>query len=173
MLKVYFGEWGNGRLKRLAYLGYYFLLMVLSVAVIFGAIVAVGATEKIMGGDVLDTQAMLMDHFGIAAMVGFMIFFIAMIVAQVNILAKRIRDMGLPAVWTILGLIAISITLNILFPVQSMEVNTTIVKTAEGTAAISTAGTHANTGSMVVQLFDMVVLLCLLFIPSDAFRKNK
>ncbi|BAF72746.1 DUF805 domain-containing protein [Sulfurovum sp. NBC37-1] len=172
MLKVYFGEWADGRLKRLAYLGYYFLLMVLFVAIIFGAIVAVGATEKIMGGDILATQAMLMDHFGLAAMAGFMIFFMAMIVAQVNILAKRIRDMGLPAVWTILGLIAISITLNILFPVQSMEVNTAIVKTAEGTA-ISTAGTHANTGSMVVQLFDMVVFLCLVFIPSDAFRKNR
>jgi len=172
MLKVYFGEWGNGRLKRLAYLGYYFLLMVLSLAVLFAAIVAIGATGTIMDGDVLATQTMLMDYFGPAAMAGFMIFVLAMIVAQVNILAKRIRDMGLPAVWTIIGLIAISITLNILFPVQSMEVNTAIVKTAEGTA-ISTAGTHANTGSMVVQLFDMVVFLCLVFIPSDAFRKNR
>jgi len=29
MLKVYFGEWGSGRLKRLQYLGYYILLLAL------------------------------------------------------------------------------------------------------------------------------------------------
>jgi len=172
MLKVYFGEWGNGRLKRLAYLGYYLLLIVLVAAILFGAIFAVGATEKLMGGDIVAAQAMLMDRFGLLAMIGIMILMIAILVAQINILAKRIRDMGLPAVWTILGLIAISIVLNILFPVQSMEVNTAIVKTAEGTA-VSTAGTHANTGSMVVQLFDMAVFLCLVLIPSDAFRKNR
>ncbi|WP_295421222.1 DUF805 domain-containing protein [Sulfurovum sp.] len=172
MLKIYFGEWGNGRLKRLAYLGYYLLLMVLFVAIIFGAILAVGATEKIMGGDIFAIQAMLMDHFGLAFIVGFVFFMLAMMVAQINILAKRIRDMGLPAVWTILGIIAVSIVLNILFPSQSMEVSTAIVKTAEGTA-ISTAGTHANTASLIVQSFDLIVFLCLILIPSDAFGKNR
>ena len=38
MLKVYFGEWGNGRLQRLAYLGYYLLLIVIATAIIFGAV---------------------------------------------------------------------------------------------------------------------------------------
>ncbi len=169
MLKVYFGEWGNGRLQRLAYLGYYFLLMFLMFAIMFGAIMVVGATEKIMGGDIMATQAMFMDHFGIIAVIGIVVLMFAAMLAQINILAKRIRDMGLPAVWTILGIIVISMILNMLFPAQVVEVSTAVVKTAEGTAA---AATTQTTTSPIVQLFDMVVFLCLLFIPSDAFGKK-
>lgn len=171
MLKVYFGEWGNGRLKRLAYLGYYLLLMVLFAAILFGSIFAVGATENIMNGDIAATQAMLLDRFGFVFIALIFVFMIAMMVAQINILAKRIRDMGLPAVWTILGIIAVSLVLNILFPAQSVEVHTAVVKTAEGTMAA--AETHATTASTIVQLFDLVVFLCLIFIPSDAFSKNR
>ena len=29
MLKIYFGEWGSGKLQRLPYLGYHILLMVI------------------------------------------------------------------------------------------------------------------------------------------------
>jgi uncharacterized membrane protein YhaH (DUF805 family) len=169
MLKVYFGEWGNGRLQRLAYLGYYLLLMVIAAAIILGTIFAIGATTKLMGGDVAATQAMLMEHFGIFAIVGIVILLIAIVLGQINIMAKRIRDMGLPAVWTIVGIIAVSMILNILFPAQVVEVSTAVVKTAESTAA---AATTQTTASPIVQLFDMVVFLCLLFIPSDAFRKN-
>ncbi len=169
MLKVYFGEWGNGRLQRLAYLGYYFLLMFLMFAIFLGAVVAVGATEKIMGGDLMATQAMLGEHLGLFAVFGIVVLMAAVLLGQVNIMAKRIRDMGLPAVWTILGIIVISMILNMLFPAQVVEVSTAVVKTAEGTAA---AATTQTTTSPIVQLFDMVVFLCLLFIPSDAFGKK-
>jgi len=170
MLKVYFGEWGNGRLQRLAYLGYYLLLMFLFAAIIFGAIAAVGSMENIMGGDITATQFMLTEHFGIAAIVGFALLIVAMMMAQVNILAKRIRDMGLPAVWTILCIVALSILLNILFPAQSVELNTAMIKTAEGTVASAEA--HTSTSSLIVQLFDLVIFFCLLFIPSNTFHKN-
>jgi uncharacterized membrane protein YhaH (DUF805 family) len=169
MLKVYFGEWGEGRLQRLAYLGYHVLLMFIIVAIIFGAIFAVGATEKVMGGDIMATQAMLSERFGLVAIFGIVILMMAMLLGQINIMAKRIRDMGLPAVWTILGIVVVSMILNMLFPAQVTEVSTAIVKTAEGTAAAATAQT---TASPIVQLFDTVVFLGLLFIPSDAFRKH-
>ena len=169
MLKVYFGEWGNGRLQRLAYLGYYLLLIVIATAIIFGAVFAIGATTKFMGGDVVATQAMLMEHFGIFAIVGIVILMIAIVLGQINIMAKRIRDMGLPAVWTIIGIVGASIILNILFPAQVVEMSTAVVKTAESTAA---AATTQTTASPIVQLFDTAVFLCLLFIPSDAFRKK-
>ena len=171
MVKVYFGEWANGRLKRLPYLGYYLLLIVLFVAIIFGGIFAMGATENIMGGDIAATQAILLERFGFAAIIGFFVFMIVMMIAQINILAKRIRDMGLPPVWTIFGIIMVSLILNILFPAQSVEVSTAVVKTAEN--ATATVGAETTTASMMVQLFDLIVFLCLILIPSDAFGKNK
>ncbi len=169
MLKVYFGEWGNGRLQRLAYLGYHVLLMFIVAAVIFAAIFAVGAAENFIGGDLIATQAMLGERFGFLAIFGIVVLMIAMILGQVNIMAKRIRDMGLPAVWTILGIVVISMLLNMLFPAQVIEVGTAVVKTAGGAAA---AATTQTVSSPVVQIFDTVVFLCLLFIPSDAFSKK-
>jgi len=169
MFKVYFGEWGEGRLQRLAYLGYHVLLMFIIIAIIFGAIFTVGATEKLMGGDIMAAEAMLGERFGFIAIFGIVVLMMAMFLGQINIMAKRIRDMGLPAVWTILGIVVISMMLNMFFPAQIVEVSTAVVKTAEGTAAAAQTHTMA---SPIVQIFDTVVFLCLLFIPSDAFRKN-
>ena len=167
MLKIYFGEWGSGKLQRLPYLGYHILLMVIIFAIIFGGIFAVGASETMMGGNIVDTQAMLMDKFGILAIIGIVaLMFIAMI-GQVNILAKRIRDMGLPVLWTILGIILLSMILNILFPPHEVAMSAAAVQTAEGSATAITAST--TTTNMIVQIFDMIVFLCLIFIPSNTF----
>jgi len=167
MLKIYFGEWGSGKLQRLPYLGYHILLMVIIFAIIFGGIFAVGASETMMGGNIADTPAMLMDKFGILAIIGiFALMFIAMI-GQVNILAKRIRDMGLPVLWTILGIILLSMILNVLFPPHEVAMSAAAVQTAEGSATAIAAST--TTTNMIVQIFDMIVFLCLIFIPSNTF----
>ncbi len=170
MLKIYFGAWGDGRLKRLPYLGYHILLMVLMMVVIFASIFSIGATENFIGGDLATAQDIIRDKFGVLAIVGFAILFIIVMFGQVNILAKRIRDMGLPALWTILGIIAISIVLNILFPAQEVTINAAAVETAQGSAAA--VAVKSTTSSMIVQGFDMLLFLCLVFIPSDSFRKK-
>ncbi len=169
MLKVYFGEWGEGRLQRLAYLGYHVLLVFIIVAIFLGTIVAIGATEKFMGGDLIATQEMLSERFGLLAIFGIVVLMTGMLLGQINIMAKRIRDMGLPAAWTILGIVVISMILNMFFPAQVVEVSTAVVKTVEGMTAASTTQTAT---SPIVQLFDTIVFLCLLFIPSDAFGKK-
>lgn len=171
MFNVYFGEWGNGRLKRLPYLGYYILLMVLMMAVIFATIFALGATESLMGGDLAATQEIIRNKFGILAIVGFVVLIFVVLFGQINILAKRIRDMGLPALWTILGIIAISMALNVAFPAQEIAVSTAVVDTAAGTqAAISGTATQS---SMIVQGFDLLLFLCLILIPSDTFGRRR
>jgi uncharacterized membrane protein YhaH (DUF805 family) len=168
MLKVYFGEWGDGRLKRLQYFGYYLLLMLLMVLMVAGIVFSMGAVENMMGGDIAATQEAMMEHIGLPLAIGMMIFFIAMVIAEVNILAKRIRDMGLPPLWTILGLIALSIVINILFPGQEV-VGAAVVQSVDGntTAAIAAKET---TQSLVAQVYDAIVFLSLLFIPSDTFK---
>ena len=71
MLKTYYGEWGTGKLQRLPYLGYHLLLIVLIVAIIMGTIFAVGAAENFIGGNLAETQKMLMDKFGFVAIAGY------------------------------------------------------------------------------------------------------
>jgi len=170
MLKTYFGEWGSGKLQRLPYLGYHVLLMVIVFVLIFGGIFAMGASESIMGGDIAATQAMLMDKFGILAMLGIFVIMFAALLGQVNILGKRIRDMGLPVLWTILGIIVLSMVLNILFPPEIVSVSAAAVQTADGSTTAVAASTA--TTNMVVQMFDMVIFLCLLFIPSNTFNNK-
>jgi uncharacterized membrane protein YhaH (DUF805 family) len=171
MLNVYFKEWGYGRLKRLPYLGYHILLMVLMMAVIIASIFAIGAAESVIGGDLAAAQEIISDKFGILAIFGFVVLIFVVMFAQINILAKRIRDMGLPALWTILGIIAVSVALNIAFPAQEIAVSTAVVDTAAGTqAAISGTATQS---SMIVQGFDLLLFLCLILIPSDTFGRRR
>jgi uncharacterized membrane protein YhaH (DUF805 family) len=167
MLKTYFGEWGSGKLQRLPYLGYHILLMVLVVAVIFAGIFAVGATENLMGGDLEATQKLLADKFGIIAIIFIAaLMFIAML-GQINILGKRIRDMGLPVLWTILGIIVLSLVLNLLFPPQEVTMNALAVQ-SDNVKAV-TANATVTTTNMIVQIFDLLVFLCLVLIPSNTF----
>ena len=169
MLKTYFGEWGTGRLQRLPYLGYHILLMVLVAAIIFGAIMLVGTMENMMGGSIEKTQAMLLDKFGIIGIIGILILIFATMLGQVNILGKRLRDMGLPVLWTILGIVAISMVLNVIFPPE-VTMAAASVQTTDGSATAMAASTTST--SMVVQIFDMLVFACLVFIPSDTFKSK-
>ena len=170
MLKIYFGEWGSGKLQRLPYLGYYVLLTVLVMAIIIGGIMVVGMTENLMDGNIADTQKLLLDKFGIIAVLGIAVLGFVTVLAQVNILGKRIRDMGLPVLWTILGIIAVSLVLNILFLPQEVMMSTASVQTANGSATTMTASTTST--SIVVQLFDLALFLALLFIPSNSFSSK-
>lgn len=167
MLKTYFGEWGTGKLQRLPYFGYHILLIVLIIAIILGSIAAIGATENFIGGNLAETQKMLMDKFGFVAIAGIMILIFAAMLGQLNILGKRIRDMGLPVLGTILGIMFISLILNIVLPPQEVAISAAAVQTADGSAAaVATTTTSAN---IFIQIFDMIVFLCLVFIPSNTF----
>ncbi len=167
MLKIFYGEWGTGKLQRLPYFGYHLLLIVFIIAIIMGTIFTVGAAENFMGGNLAETQTMLMNKFGFVAIAGIMVLIFATMIAQINILGKRIRDIGLPVLWTILGIIIISMVLNITFPPEEIAISAAAVQSADGSATAVAAST--TTASVVVQIFDMLIFLCLLFIPSNAF----
>ncbi len=164
MWNIYFGDWSNGRLKRLPYLGYDVLLMVLAFAIVMGVIMLGGGFEGIMNPD-------LLAGMGVVVVIFFFLFFIALLVANLNIMAKRLRDMGLPAWGSVAAIIVISIVLEMLFPAQQMEMSAVAVNTPDG---VSTAmDTNASTGSVVSNLFNLIVFLCLILIPSNAFNKDK
>jgi len=163
MWNVYFGEWHSGRLKRLPYLGYDLLIWVLSFVIIFGLIMLAGGFENVVSPDAL-------AGVGILGMIFFFLFFIGALVANLNIMAKRVRDMGLPAWKSVLGIILVSFVLELLFPAQQMEISAVATQTPEGFS--SAVDANASTGSVVTQVFQLIVFLCLLFIPSDAFKKS-
>ena len=96
MFKIYFGEFANGRLLRLPYLGYSILIIILWIGFVIATIVAIGAAEHLMGGNLAEAQAMLTKSLGIPYMIILGLVFIAMLVASLNMMAKRARDMGLP-----------------------------------------------------------------------------
>lgn len=170
MLKIYFGEWGTGKLQRLPYLGYHILLMILVMAIIFASVMAVGAMENMMGGSIAETQTMLMNKFGIIGIIGIVVLAFVTMLGQVNILGKRIRDMGLPVLWTILGIIVVSMILNLIFAPQEVTMAAASVQTADGSATAMAASTTST--SLIVQIFDMIIFACLVFIPSDSFKSK-
>jgi len=139
MLKVYFGEFSNGRLRRLQYFGYALLLFALALGSVFGIVFAIGAGEYLMGGDLQEAQTELANRFSVPAVLTLGLIYFLVLVAKLNIMAKRIRDMGLSGWWIALAV----------FVVVGLTSNT----------ASPEAGST---------LFSLVTLL-LLFIPSDTF----
>ena len=138
-------------------------------AIIFGAIMLMGTMDNMLGGSIEETQAMLFDKFGIIGIIGIVILIFATMLGQVNILGKRLRDIGLPVLWTILGIVAISMVLNVIFPPE-VTMAAASVQTTDGASTAMAAST--TTTSMFVQIFDMIVFACLVFIPSNTFRSK-
>lgn len=101
MITAYFKNVKDGRLTRLPYFGYHWLLVFVGVAVIIGLGMATGGFEAAMaaGGEAMDEEAMTEAYAEAVGTGGLLTVIVAMIVlgfAGLNIGAKRLRDMGLP-----------------------------------------------------------------------------
>lgn len=157
MFRTLFGDLTSGRLARLPYLGYLALLMLIGFGVLFGMIMLVSGIERAMGGDLQQTQAMLMEKFGVIGMIATVLFLLALSFANLNLAAKRIRDMGLPGWWTVLGIVVLTMAVGFLFPGQMVE---------------QPGGQMVMQPSLVSNAVQLVILAALLLIPSDTFRRN-
>ena len=105
MLNTYFGGIRTGRLKRLAYLGWGVLLGILGALIFLGLAFVIGAAEQAAGGDIGQAQARLQQQFGVAGFVAVLAILLLLGFANLNLIAKRIRDMGVPGWWGVLGLV--------------------------------------------------------------------
>ena len=142
MWKVYFGEFTSGRLQRLQYLGYVLLLMAIMFGFMLAIIFAIGASEHIIGGDLQQAQDKLRGWFSLPATLIVSLVFLLVLVAKLNIIAKRIRDMGLSGWWIAL----------VLF--------------------IVVGGTSAAYSEQVGGGLFSILSLLLLLIPSDTFGRK-
>ena len=142
MMTVLFGDIKNGRLQRLQFLGYSLLVSVLTVVIMMGVVVAIAGAEKFAGGDLQQAQAAIRESLGGPFMVIFAIFMLVIFFIQANLMAKRIRDMGLPGWWVVLALVIIAGLVGGMMSEQAGGV------------------------------FQGIVTLILLFVPSNSFAKS-
>ncbi|MBY5991310.1 hypothetical protein [Ferrimonas balearica] len=96
MFKALWGEIQQGQLARLPYLGYSLLLSLLGIGIGIAVGVAIGITETMMGGELADTQAQLADSLSLPALLVLVVVFVLLSFAGLNLMAKRLRHMGLP-----------------------------------------------------------------------------
>jgi len=108
MVKALFGEVKIGRLMRLPYLGYSVLLSLLMFGFGFAVVLAIGAGEHIIGGDLQQAQDRLREQLTLPVMLLMAVIMPLFVFIGANIMAKRIRDIGLPGWWMVLAIFVIS-----------------------------------------------------------------
>ena len=112
MLKALFGDVHNGRLMRLQYVGYSLLLSLLMVGVGLAVVAAIGIGEDFIGGDLQQAKELLRERVTLPYMIVFAAATLLFMFVGANIMAKRIRDIGLPGWWSVLGLLVLFTVMN-------------------------------------------------------------
>ena len=108
MIKALFGEVKTGHLMRLQYLGYSVLLSLLMFGFGMAVVLAIGASEHIIGGDLQQAQDQLREMFTLPVMLVMAVVMPLFVFIGSNIMAKRIRDNGLPGWWMVLAIFVVS-----------------------------------------------------------------
>jgi uncharacterized membrane protein YhaH (DUF805 family) len=140
MFRALWGDIQHGRLQRLPFLGWYLVLVLLVVVLAFGLGAVIGAAERMAGGEPLETQVALGESLGPLGLLTVAAVFALLLLGQLNIMAKRVRDMGLPMAWIIvLAWLLLS-------------------------GVLSSAG-----GALLGGLLSLAVLLALLLVPTAAW----
>jgi uncharacterized membrane protein YhaH (DUF805 family) len=132
-----FGEVTAGRIGRLGYLGYSLLVALVVGGGLAALAVGILGTRRLMEGDLVQGRLLLHESVGLA--LGFVAGLALLLFAELNLTAKRIRDMGLPGWRTLLVAMA-------------------VVAAVDGAAGAEAAGGLQTLGS-----------LALLLVPRDGF----
>jgi uncharacterized membrane protein YhaH (DUF805 family) len=96
MVDDYFGSVMSGRLQSQRFIILWLALMITFVVLgmLIGA--SIGIAERLIGGDLATAQKLLAEKLGIPAIVAVFVIFVLFGFANLNIIAKRARDIGLP-----------------------------------------------------------------------------
>ena len=105
-------------------------------------ILAIGAGEHILGGNLQEAQDQLRQWFTLPFMLVFGVFMAAVAFVGFNLMAKRLRDIGVPGWWSVLAIM-----------VLGMIISASVSEQAGGT-------------------FHTVIWVILLFVPSNALNKK-
>ena len=115
LLTTLFNGIAEGKLTRLPYLGYSILILILPLIFSLLIVSLIGAGENIVRGNLQEAQDQLRNWLGIPFIIVSIIFFISIIYIGLNLLVKRIRDIGLPVLLTLIVVILVGGFINFLF----------------------------------------------------------
>ena len=141
MFKVLFLDIKSGTLLRMPYVWYSLLLMGLLIAFIVATVLSIGIGEHLASGNLSGAQNQLLNAFSGPYLVTSLIFMCGYFFASYNILAKRIRDTGLPGWWAVLVILVVELVISALF------------------------------SSTLSSLAHLLITAAVVFIPSDRFKQ--
>jgi uncharacterized membrane protein YhaH (DUF805 family) len=127
MIKALLGEVNTGRLMRLQYLGYSLLLSLLMLGVGLTVAAAVGAGEQVIDGDLQQAQNLLSEALSGPFLLVFAVLMILFMFIGANIMAKRIRDIGLPGWWSVLAIFVLSGLLSNLVSANASNILNSVI----------------------------------------------
>lgn len=112
MFKIFFGDIKIGKIRRLAFLGYSLLIQIVVFGFVFFIVYTMGISEELLNEDLFEIQSLIKNN-------GILLFFIIVFVigmslaifAGTNLIAKRIRDIGLSGWLTVLIIFILQINI--------------------------------------------------------------
>ncbi|WP_058557426.1 DUF805 domain-containing protein [Thiohalocapsa sp. ML1] len=141
MFNALWGDILRGRLQQLPFLGWYLVLVLIAMVLAFGIGAGIGAAGRMAGGEPLSDELAPVGSLGEIGVLAVSALFALLLLGQLNIMAKRLRDTGLSSAWLIvLGWLVLA-------------------------GLLAPAG-----GGLLSGLLSLVMLAVLLLVPSDAFR---
>ncbi len=127
MFKVLFGDIQTGRLLRLPYLGYSILLSALMIVFGLALAYAAGVAEFLIAGDFEAAQAHMSENFSLVAVLLFIVVSVLFLFAGCNIMAKRLRDIGLPGWWMVLAIVILSGLVSVMVSDEASNILQTVI----------------------------------------------
>ncbi len=137
-----FGAPRQGRMARLAFVIYASAIQLAVLVYVIWVGVAAGLAEQAANLDLEKAQQQLSDFLSPSLLIFTAVFLAALIYAQLNVVAKRVRDIGLPGWWMILAYV--------------------ILRTIISAAGFPWVGL----------LFDLLAMLLLCFVVTDAVGRQ-
>ncbi len=105
--RALFGELEQGRLARLPFVLYVSAIHLSLLLFAVGVGMSAGLAEYAANGDIEGAQQALSDWMSMPRLLMTGVFSLAVLFANFNILAKRIRDIGLPGWWSLLAYVVV------------------------------------------------------------------
>jgi uncharacterized membrane protein YhaH (DUF805 family) len=112
MLKTYFGDVASGRIGRLRYLGLWCLLCVLTIIAVLVVLSTTGPGGANIGDGTGDIEEYIAQQVGLTRLLPLTVFVLAVVFANLNIMAKRFRDIGLSGWWIVVLIVILGLVLS-------------------------------------------------------------